>query len=203
MRRIYLFLIVFMLFVTTSVIGCNNQATFKEDSYANFEELHSNVLNNFKPLNFEIISKNETTMMSHTFPEGLKIDSRQSDSIDDNVEKPSKYEIFFQDKQHKNLVKVNLIFTPSNSKKGIVFYQIISPFDNVNIIEKYHDIPRPIIIETLASFGNYSISLNTISLDDSLSTVTNEKVKGTINTHWEFFKQLEAFLIENYNDAKI
>lgn len=87
-----------------------------------------------------------------------------------------------------------MIFTPGNSNKGIVYYQVISPEDNINLEERYITIPRPIMVETYESFGDFRVITNVFSIDDNPNKSVEEKTSNAISRNWDFVKQFETFV---------
>lgn len=163
--------------------------------YKDFNNLYLKILKEFNSDNYVLITdKNTESRVVNVFPEGLYFEKRKTNCINDDPEKPSKFEMFFKDKDETILLKLSLFFTPGNPNKGIVFYQVISPEDNINLEGKYTGIPRPIMVETYESFGDYGIFVNTLSINQETSKSIEKETIDAISNNWDFIKQLEVFL---------
>lgn len=139
--------------------------------------------------------------MITVLPEGLLTETRKTLCFNDDQLKPSKFEMFYEDKEGTTVIKLNLFFTPGNPNKGIINYQVISPEDNINLEENYTKIPRPIMVETYESFGEFGILINTLSIDNNSNRSIDEKTRDSISKNWEFIKKIEAFLIAKNSAA--
>lgn len=192
------FVLIFLLSLASGIIIHSQNIKLSGEpnySYNDFHELYIRLLNEFSSEDYLLISKNVESRMITVFPEGLLLEKRKTLCFEDDPYKPSKFEIFFEDIEATTMIKLNLIFTPGNSDRSIVHYQVISPEDNINLKDSYITIPRPIMVETYESFGDFGVLINVFSIDNNQNKSLEEKTINTISKSWEFVKQLESFLL--------
>lgn len=75
-------------------------------SYDDLNEIYIKLLNEFASKDFLIISKNVESRMITVFPEGLLLEKRKKLCFEDDPPKPSKFEIFFKDKEDTTLTNL-------------------------------------------------------------------------------------------------
>lgn len=194
-RYIVFISVILSLSLVSGIIIYNRPLKAFNYSYNDFHGLYIKLLNEFASEDYLLISQNTESRMITVFPEGLYFEKRKTLCFEDDPVKPSKFEIFFKDKKDTVMIKINLIFTPGNSNKGIIQYQVISPEDNINLEDNYITIPRPIMVETYESFGNFGILTNVFSIDNDTNKSIEEKTFNTISKNWDFVKRLENFLL--------
>lgn len=108
-------------------------STENHDKYQVFQNTYIKLLNHNYGDNFYPVSKKNPPRMITVFPKGLLLDKRTTSCFQDDPGKPPGYEMFFINKDNTVLIKLNLFYTPANPNKGILFYQVISPEDNINL----------------------------------------------------------------------
>ncbi|HBC94771.1 MAG TPA: hypothetical protein DCZ10_18205 [Pelotomaculum sp.] len=118
-RYIVFILVILSLSLLSGIIIYSKPLKAFNYSYNDFHGLYIKLLNEFGSEDYLLISKNTESRIITVFPEGLNFEKRKTLCFDDDPIKPSKFEIFFKDKEDTVVIKMNLIFTPSNSNKGI------------------------------------------------------------------------------------
>ncbi|HHW42183.1 MAG TPA: hypothetical protein GXX19_13805 [Syntrophomonadaceae bacterium] len=195
-RLLILVIITILLFYLSLRYSGRPVSTENYDRYQIFQKTYLKLLNHNYGDNFYPVSKKNPPRMITVFPEGLLLDKRTTSCFQDDPGKPTGYEMFFINKNNTVLIKLNLFYTPANPNKGILFYQVISPEDNINLQDNYTSIPRPIMVETYESYGDYGVLVNAFSTVQKPNNDLEKIVIDTINVNWEFVKLLESFLLE-------
>jgi hypothetical protein len=194
-KKFIIFALVFVFIVSGIAITYGKTKRLHSYSYDDFHEVYTTILRDYRPDNYSFISKNTESQIIAVFPEGLQLEKRKALCFEDNPVKPNKFEVFYEDKEEESVIKLNLLFTPNNPNKGIAYYQVISPEDNIILEDSYAKIPRPIMVETYESFGEFGILVNAIAIDNDSNKTIEEKTRNVILKNWDFVKKTEEFLL--------
>ncbi|WP_047155413.1 hypothetical protein [Aneurinibacillus tyrosinisolvens] len=172
----------------------------KSLSYEDFKSQFLKFKIQFKPEKFSNISPEVLSILTTSFPK-TNLDNRQTDIINNSMESPARYELFYKSNEPGLLVKVNFIYFPSSKENQFTTINSISPTRNTNIVEKQQKIVRPLLDEYLLSLNGYLVLINFIDT----SNPTNHKsekyntkfIASTLTFYSQFEKELLAINKQN------
>lgn len=166
-------------------------------SYADYDKIVQKYADGLRPEGYKYLSEPEPTKLIMAFPPNLKLESRKTDTVNDDQSKPSKYEYYYLSKDEAVLVKVTVIYAQME-QKGIISDLVTSPVDNSTMQEKYTNTNRPFMEEILLSRGNYLVSIQYL-LTDPAKIQKSDKDKSLFlsNSVVDFYPKLEDFIIKN------
>jgi hypothetical protein len=133
-------------------------------------------------------------VVTTSFPQN-RLDTRQADVINNNIECPARYETFYKSDDTSLLVKVNFIYYPGSKQTQFITIHSISPMANANIKGDYQKTHRPLIDEYLISANGCLILINFLdtnpSADSTSETYNDEFIQSTLS----FYSQFEDALL--------
>lgn len=212
MKKYILFLIIAAMI---SLIGCNfsketyntrerlteqsnnNTGIDNDLKYEDFVEYVEKFREEFRASNFiSAVADGPLPKQIVVFPKDTKLDSRNNDGIDGDTARPTKYILYYLTQDKTALVKLSFVYTKAENS-GIVLQSIVSPADNIGIEEKYQSLKRPYSITKILSRNNYLMVFEYFLVDpDKIEASDDEKIMKLINIEIDFYKSVEAFLIE-------
>lgn len=166
-------------------------------SYADYDKTVQKYNDGFQPNGYTPMNDPVPTNQIMAFPPNIKLESRKTDTVNDDQSKPSKYEYYYLSKDEAVLIKVTVIYAQME-QKGIISDLVTSPADNSTLQEKYTNANRPFMEEMLLSRGNYLVSIQYL-LTNPGKIQKSDKDKSIFlsNTVVDFYHKLEDFIIKN------
>ncbi|NQX57515.1 hypothetical protein [Paenibacillus qinlingensis] len=190
------FLSLLLLFIC--LVGCNSSATNPTNPeknanvlYVQFSDQFHKFKDSYSSNNFLMISPKEKTVLTTSFPPNT-IDTRKSDTVSDDIQQPTKLELYFKGNKFPVLFQVSFMYFPSSEDAGFVAVNSMSDNDNFNILKEYQDIMRPREKELLVSFKGYLVSIKCISTKNNL---TEHEISEFNQNIVEFYSEFENLLL--------
>ena len=175
-------------------IGQSHVSAF---SYTDYDKIVQKYADGLRPEGYTCLNDPAPTYQIKAFPSNIKLESRKTDTVNDDQSKPSKYEYYYLSKDEAVLVKVTVTYAQME-QKGIISDLVTSPVDDSSMQEKYTNISRPFVEEMLLSRGNYLVSIQYL-LTDPAKMQKSDKDKRLFlsKTVIDFYPKLENFILKN------
>ncbi|MCE5173649.1 hypothetical protein LQV63_30955 [Paenibacillus profundus] len=141
----------------------------------------------FQSNHFILISPEALSVITSSLPEN-KIDARRSDTIGEDIQKPTRLELYYKHKHSKLIVKVNIIYSPLFDTEGFISMNSISSFNNENIDSKYKNLYRPLLDEFLFVIDGDLIHINFFL---SQEQYTESDVESFNESAFVFYQEFE------------
>ena len=178
-----------------TISGCTTLKNEQID-YADFVNSYKHFKQTYNSERFELISPTDLiTVTTNSLPLN-KIDSRKTDTIKEDMQKPTKLELFYKSKDFPMLVQVNFIYSTLVKGSGFISINTISNNRNDNIISQYHSLIRPNEKEFLLAINGVLIELNFLTTRD----ITNEEEVSFSKEIVQFYTEIESVLMGNIGD---
>ncbi|QTH42045.1 hypothetical protein J4772_31815 [Cohnella sp. LGH] len=196
-------LIILLLILTGCSTGVDNpeNSTF---TYEKFKSIFSEFKESFNPSpNYILVSPDNLVVKTTSFPNN-RIDDRAADVINDSVEFPARYEVYYKSLTSDLLIKVNFIYMPTlsdNESTSFLTINSINDLDNTNIKEGYQDIDRPMMDEYYITVQKILITINFIdNSEDKIQEDRKEKLNEFIKQEVSFYELFEKELLKIINN---
>lgn len=191
------YIVVAIILLSISVAAFQINSHDQSFSYDNFSKLFKTFKKNFTPTEFTLISPQDTLLVTTASLPNTKIDERKTDALKDDLKKPTRYELYYKDKNSNLLVKVNFIFNTESRSEKFLGIHAIGPDRNSNIISKYENIPRPLFDEFLINLNGYIVLINFIQadvkIDENEFNIQKDLFYQSVNS---FYSEFEEYLLK-------
>ena len=166
-------------------------------SYTDYDKIVQKYTAGLRPEGYTCINDSVPANEIMAFPSNIKLESRKTDTVNDDQSKPSKYEYYYLSKDEAVLVKVTVTYAQME-QKGIISDLVTSPAENFTVQEKYTNTNRPFVEEMLLSRGNYLVSIQYL-LTDPAKIQKSDKDKSLFlsDTVVDFYHKFEDFILKN------
>ncbi|WP_433751063.1 hypothetical protein [Paenibacillus amylolyticus] len=180
----------------------NTTTTNNEDKYTEYRDQFYAFKENFDPSpQFKLISPDDYIAAGTvSFPDSVTIDKEKTDALTSEV--PTKYDLLYKSEKSNMIVKVNFIYMDgAEFKEDSEFITIntISQARNENVIEKYHDLERPMIDEYFLRYKNKLIVINFVEQVEYQSEAQyQKKTTSYVEEQLKFYELFEQELKKSF-----
>lgn len=194
--NIRLFLLILSILILGT--GCTQVANrnYGDLPYEDFRKIFMDFKENFQTDDFiSLSSPDMINIVTTSFPQN-KIDTRQADIIDNRIENPARYEIYFVSKEKDLLIKLNFIYFPeSKSSSFVSVHSVLNKFNSKNA-EGNVDDQKSIMDEFIISQNGYLIIINFIDISNIDDNDYDTHRQDLVNKSLNFYKAFENTLLK-------
>lgn len=194
--NIRLFLLILSILILGT--GCTQVANrnYGDLPYEDFRKIFMDFKENFQTDDFiSLSSPDMINIVTTSFPQN-KIDTRQADIIDNRIENPARYEIYFVSKEKDLLIKLNFIYFPeSKSSSFVSVHSVLNKFNSKNA-EGNVDDQKSIMDEFIISQNGYLIIINFVDISNIDDNNYDTHRQDLVNKSLNFYKAFENTLLK-------